>query len=124
MSRLKKIFYKLLALSILGLVTFIFFNYYSIIFSKTVRGKLDRVEKLDVPIAVVQGQLTDKIFSFAVAVRDEKGEIHTASTEDRQWAAATVGTCVEAVFEPYPPWNFKKHDTYHNARLKRSWVCN
>jgi hypothetical protein len=124
MNKLKNIFFKLLALLVLGLVGFIFINYYSLIFSKKVSGKLDRVEKLDVPIALLQGQLTDKVFSFAIAVRDEKGEIYTASTEDRQWAAATIGTCVEAIFEPYPPWDFKKHNTYHNARLKRSWICN
>jgi hypothetical protein len=65
----------------------------------------------------------NQIFSYAVAIRDSRGEIHTASTEDRQWAVAQKGQCVEAKYFPYPPWQLDKAGTYHSARLLRLYEC-
>ncbi|UOF01870.1 hypothetical protein [Bdellovibrio reynosensis] len=100
---------------------------YSIIFSKTVIGEITGVERIEVPVALVtrsDSNITPKMFSFAVGIRDEKtGEIYTSSTEDRQWAVAKAGQCAEAVYLPYPPWDFEKKGTFHGARLIRLFDC-
>lgn len=106
---------------------FLVINYYSIIFSKTVVGSIIAVEKLDVPMALLSRpntQINPQVFSFAVAIQDSKTkEIFTASAEDRQWAVAQAGKCAEAVFLPYPPWDFEKKGTYFGARLVRLFDC-
>ena len=99
---------------------------YSVIFSKTVVGEITRVERVELPVALMArpDQVTSKVFSFAIGIKDQKtGEIYTASSEDRQWAVAEKGQCVEAVFLPYPPWEFTKKDTYFGARLVRLYEC-
>lgn len=60
-----------------------------------------------------------------MAIKDEtSGEIFTASSEDRQWAAVQgEGLCAEAKFFPYPPWQLDKAGTYHGARLLKLWNC-
>jgi hypothetical protein len=63
------------------------------------------------------------MFSFAIAIRDQKGTIHTASAEDRQWAVVEKGQCVEAKFFPYPPWNLDKSGTFFGARLLKLYDC-
>ncbi|MCB9027485.1 MAG: hypothetical protein H6625_14295, partial [Bdellovibrionaceae bacterium] len=68
---------------------------------------------------------SDKIlFSFAIAIRNVNGDIVTASTEDRQWAVAKVGQCVQAKVFPYPPWDLEKAGTFFGARLKNLSDCN
>ncbi len=110
---------------------YILINYYSYIFARNVVGVVVSVEKPVVPTALVGvgtgSQATSAnattLFSYAVAIREESGEIVTASTEDRQWAVAQVGKCAKAKYYPYAPWNFDKSGTYHNARLLELRDC-
>ena len=106
---------------------FISIKWYSFVFAKRVRGQILRVEKVVPEGAIItnsrDAQLPSQLFSFAVAIRDGKGEIHTASSEDRQWAVAEVGQCVEAKFFPFPFWQFDKANTYFGARLERLFDC-
>ncbi|MGE5086707.1 MAG: hypothetical protein ACM3MG_10435 [Bacillota bacterium] len=100
---------------------------YSIIFSKTVVGEITAVERVELPVALIAragGEINEKVFSFAVGIKDlNTGEIFTASSEDRQWAVAQKGQCAEAVFLPYPPWQLSKKGTYFGARLVRLYEC-
>ena len=103
---------------------YILVQYYSLIFSKTVKGKAIKVSKVNDTIAVMgSGAVNSQIYSFAVAIKTPEGVIYTSSTEDRQWAAVTEGFCVEARLYPYPPWNFEKADTYFGARLIHMMEC-
>ena len=68
----------------------------------------------------------DSSFSLAeaVAIRDGKsGEVMTASAEDRQWAVAQPGQCVEARLLRYPPWKLEKAGTFYGARLLKLSDC-
>ncbi|KHD87126.1 MAG: hypothetical protein OM95_15975, partial [Bdellovibrio sp. ArHS] len=100
---------------------------YSVIFSKTIVGEITAVERVELPVALVtraEGDITSKVFSFAIGIKDQKtGEIFTASSEDRQWAVAQKGQCAQAEFLPYPPWQFTKKDTYFGARLVKLYEC-
>ncbi len=100
---------------------------YSLIFSKKVTGEITAVERIDLPVALIARTNTDinnKVFSFAVGIRDLKtGEIYTASSEERPWAAAQKGQCAEAEFFPYPPWDFKRKGTYFGAQLLKLYDC-
>lgn len=102
-------------------------SYYSVIFAKDVTGEVMGVERVEIPVALVSranSDITDKVFSFAIGIKDPKtGEIHTASSEDRQWAVVQKGQCAEAKFLPYPPWNFEKKGTFFGARLVRLFEC-
>ena len=113
---------------------FVLVNYYSYIFAKDISGVIENVEKPVNPVAVVGGggsgdstqmSAAEKMYySYAVAIRDLKtGEIYTASSEDRQWAVADKGKCVDAKFYPYAPWKFDKSGTYFGARLLRMYDC-
>ena len=108
-----------------GLAALVLGNY-SYVFSKTVHGEIIGVKRVTQPTAVLGGGAlqSDALFSFAVAVKAEDGEIFTASSEDRQWAVAEVGYCVDARFFPYPPWDLKSSGTYFNARLIKLIDCN
>ncbi len=91
-------------------------------------GVIVSVERPAAPTALVGvgagvDSATAALFSFAVAIKEKSGEIVTASTEDRQWAVAQIGRCVEAKYYPYPPWNFEKSGTYHDARLLKLYDC-
>ncbi|MBO9665331.1 MAG: hypothetical protein J7501_00770, partial [Bdellovibrio sp.] len=101
--------------------------YYSVIFSKTVVGEITGVERVELPVALIArsgGDINSQVFSFAIGIKDDKtGQIYTASSEDRQWAVASKGQCAEAVFLPYPPWQFTKRDTYFGARLIKLYEC-
>jgi hypothetical protein len=112
---------------ILCLLAWGFIEYYSVIFSKTVKGEIMNVERVEIPVALVahaESNITSKVFSFAIGIKDEKtGEILTASSEDRQWAVAQKGQCAEAVYLPYPPWNFTKRNTFFGARLIKLTEC-
>lgn len=97
---------------------------YSVVFSKRVRGEVVGLERVTQPIAVMSGSSQpEQMFSFAVSVKNESGEIFTSSSEDRQWAVVPKGACVDARFDPYPPWNLQKGGTFHNARLKKIFEC-
>jgi hypothetical protein len=111
----------------LGVTGYVFYTYWSMIFSKTIKGVITDVERVNSPTVVVGGgfnSATNKeMFSYAVAIKQKDGDIATASSEDRQWAVAQKGLCAEARFYPYPPWDFEKAGTYFNARLIRLYVC-
>lgn len=122
-----KFFKTLSILVLLTIILWIVMANYSVIFSKSVNGEITAVERVEIPVALMasrSGDVTSKVFSFAIGIRDVKtGEIYTASSEDRQWAVAQQGQCAEAVFLPYPPWNFTKKDTYFGARLVKLFDC-
>jgi len=104
----------------------ILFKYWPYLFARTVTGVIADVQRVAMPVAVVSsaGHTSARdLFSFAVGVRTDDGEIVTASSEDRQWAVAKAGQCVEAKFFPYPPWQFDKSGTYFGARLLKLHVC-
>lgn len=101
-------------------------RFYSYVFAKTIRGEIVRVERVIDPnaVMVLGGTAPNpQMYSFAIAIKDDKGEFHTASTEDRQWAVVEKGQCAEARFFPYPPWNLAKANTYYGARLERLFDC-
>jgi hypothetical protein len=100
-------------------------RFYSYIFAKTVQGKVLRVERVNTAEAIIASKTVPaaQLFSFSLAIQDERGEIHTASTEDRQWAVVAEGQCVDAKFFPYPPWKLDKAGTYFGARLERLYQC-
>jgi hypothetical protein len=103
-------------------------KYYSYVFARTVVGKVVDVENVLQPTTIIQGvegqKLPNQIFSFAIGILDDKGEIVTASSEDRQWAVVKKGQCAEAKFFPYPPWALSKAGTYFGARLLKLNDCN
>jgi hypothetical protein len=119
---------KVLGLSfITAIIIFIFLNFYPNIFAKTIVGEIVGVDRVVTPMTLLtQGNQPPpaQIFSFAVAIRDEKsGEIFTASSEDRQWAVVEKGFCAKAKFLVYPPWALDKAGTYYGARLLRLYDC-
>jgi hypothetical protein len=107
--------------------TFVCVSYYSYVFARTVVGKVVDVQNVLQPTTIIQGnqngKLPGQIFSFAIAIMDDKGEIVTASSEDRQWAVVQKGQCAEAKFFPYPPWALSKSGTYFGARLLKLSEC-
>lgn len=110
---------------ILAVVGFVVVKYYDYIFARTVIGKIEKIEKVSEPVALLGSQGIDPkgMFSFAIAIREKTGEIAIASSEDRKWAVVEVGKCAEAKFFPYPPWDLEKSGTYHKARLERLYDC-
>lgn len=124
------IFLKIFLRWILGILVsvFIFWIFvanYSFVFKKKIVGEVQSVEAMPIQ-ALVTAQsstpLNAQIFSVAVAIKDlSSQEIHMASSEDRQWMAVQKGNCVIAAFFPYPPWNFQKGTTNHNARLLKNF---
>jgi hypothetical protein len=101
---------------------------YPYLYAKTVEGVVEKVERVELNVALMQSngpndRFNSELYSFAVAIKSNDGNIHTASAEDRQWAAVTPGVCVVAKFFPYPPWNLAKSGTYYGARLLSSKVC-
>jgi hypothetical protein len=106
---------------------FIFINYYSYIFSRKVKGVIEKVERVELNVALMQtdgtGRMNPQLYSFAVAIKEPNGEIVTASSEDRQWAVVKEGQCAEAIYYPYPPWKLDKANTYYGARLEKLSDC-
>lgn len=104
---------------------FIFVNYYSYIFSENVEGVVERVERVQLNVSLMSdgANINPSLYSFAVGIKTQSGEIKTSSAEDRQWAVVEKGKCAEARFYPYPPWNFDKSGTYFNARLIKYYDC-
>lgn len=124
---MKGMIIKLVAVMGLIVIGWMVIAYYPYIFSKTIKGEVTSVERIEVPVALMasaQGEISSKVFSFAIGIKDPAtGEIHTASSEDRQWAVAQAGFCVEAEFLPYAPWTLEKKGTYYGARLIRMYEC-
>jgi hypothetical protein len=122
---MKKYVTLFLILIIVAAGAFLTVRYYSYIFAKTVTGEIVKVERVNQNEAIITGRPVApmQMFSFAVAIRDDQGEIHTASSEDRQWAVAQEKQCATAKFFPYPPWDLDKSGTYHGARLVRLFDC-
>jgi hypothetical protein len=124
---MKKIISTLIVVLSLVIIGYVFVSYYSYIFAKTVVGEVTKVERVSTPLALFTNNSippTQQIFSFAVALKDEKtGEIFTASAEDRQWAAVEKGFCAKVKFFPYPPWKLDKAGTYYGARLLHLYEC-
>jgi hypothetical protein len=112
---------------VLAVAGYAVYNYYPYIFARTVVGKIVGVDNVLQPTTIVQGNaagnLPKQIFSFAVGIQDDKGEIVTASSEDRQWAVVQKGQCAEAKFFPYAPWDLSKSGTYFGARLLKLYEC-
>lgn len=125
MKSLKHAFQILLVILILIGGGVFFVNFYPYLFSRDVDGVLLSVERIQLNVALLRGTETvnPQLFSFAIAIRTDDGEIVTASAEDRQWAAAQVGQCATARLYPYPPWRLEKAGTYYNARLDRQYEC-
>ena len=122
---------------LLGSSAWVCVRFYSFVFAKTIHGEIVRVERVSQGDTIVanysnatgsnatnRGSIpASLVFSFAVAIRNASGEIHTSSSEDRQWAVAQAGQCAEARFFRYPPWDLEKGGTYFGARLIRLQDC-
>lgn len=114
------------AVLVLGFSTYLTLHYYSYIFARHVKGQIVGIDRVTQPTAILNAGATipaSQIFSFAVAIKEPQGEIVTSSSEDRQWAVAEKGQCVEAKFFPYPPWELDKAGTYSGARLLKLYEC-
>jgi len=114
----------LLIVLFIALIGSVIYNY-SFVFSKRIRGEVLEVERVSQTNTVVGGlPMTDaQMFSFAVMIKSFDGKIYSASSEDRQWAIAKKGYCVETRLFPYPPWDLQNDGTYFNARLLRPFEC-
>lgn len=126
MRTMRRLLYTILFFVLLFGLGYVFVEFYPFIFSRKVHGVIVSVDRVQLNVSLMQAtdeKVNPQIFSFAIAVREASGEIVTASAEDRQWAAANKGLCVEAVFYPYPPWKVMKSGTYFNARLDRLYEC-
>lgn len=127
MAKLKQIFYAVLGAIVFVGIGYLGVAYYPYIFAKNVDGVIEKVERVDMNLAVLTPQSADKInpqlHTYAVAIKTKTGEIATASSEDNRWAVAQPGQCVEAKFFPYPPWRIDRYGTYFGARLVKLSVC-
>ncbi|MFN7728508.1 MAG: hypothetical protein ACK5P7_05080 [Bdellovibrio sp.] len=131
MNSVKRYLKAILVLVIVAFATYIFVEFYPFIFSKKVVGVIENVERIQLNVSLMQNSgdaganstINPQLFSFSVAIKSTDGEIHTSSAEDRQWAVAQKGQCVEAVLYPYPPWKLMKGGTYFNARLDKLFEC-
>ena len=125
MQGLKKFVFRFVLLALVLVIVGFVLQYYSFVFSKSVRGQVLNIERVT-QIAAIAGTgalAPEQMYSFSVAVKNDQGEIFTASSEDRQWAVVQKGNCVEAKYFPYPPWDLEKAGTYHNARLIKMFEC-
>jgi hypothetical protein len=123
---LRRLILSFLLIGFLGGGAYAIFKFYPYLFAKTVNGRIENVERVSPAEAIITGGGTvpaEQLFSMAISIKDAKGEIHTASSEDRQWAVVRPGQCAEAKFFPYPPWNLQKSGTYYGARLLKLYDC-
>ncbi len=116
---------RLLMAAVVVFLTWMVLGNWSFLFKKRIIGRIEKVERIMAPVAIVNNAsdpINKENFSFSVAIKDLKTtEIHVASSEDRKWGAVQPGNCVIAAFFPYPPWNFSRGMTDHNARLLRTF---
>lgn len=123
---MKKAFYLAVFVFVIFVGTWIFVDFYSYIFARRVTGVIEKVERVQVNVAMLQqtqNRINSEVFSFAVAIKEKTGEIVTASSEDRQWAVAQSGQCAEAMYYPYAPWHLEKAGTFFGARLLKLMEC-
>ena len=126
LNTLRRLLLILLLLGFLGGGGYAIFRFYPYIFAKTVNGHVLNIERVTAPDAIIASGRdvpAEQLFSIAVSIKDGSGEIHTASSEDRQWAVVQKGQCVEAKLLVYPPWELEKAGTYFGARLLRLFDC-
>jgi hypothetical protein len=128
MRQIKRYLISLLVFVVLYILGWGFIEGYPYIFSKIVEGKIEKVERVDINVALLQEspqteKINPQLYSFAIAIKTDDGRIWTASAEDRQWASMSEGRCVKAKFFPYPPWKLDKSGTYYGARLLEAWEC-
>lgn len=108
-------------------VFWFFIANWSFVFKQKITGEIVAAERVNSALTVLtdsNSKINPQVFSFSVAIKDQQtGEIHMASSEDRQWAAVSKGNCVVAAFFPYPPWRIiDKGMTNKNARLLRNFT--
>lgn len=117
------LFRRLIIVILLVVIGTVFYFGYPYIFSRVITGEITGAKQVLESMAVIPttettSQIPNKVFSFAIAIRDMKsGEIVTGSSEDRQWAAVKEGQCAKVEFFPYPPWQLNKAGTYFGVRL-------
>ena len=112
----------LLLLVLIGCGWFLIANW-SWVFSKRVKGEIIEVERVTSPTAIFGKATEAQIYSYSVLIKGQDGKLYSSSSEDRQWAVAKIGYCVEALLFRYPPWDFKKGNTYFGARLEQLEIC-
>lgn len=124
MKQVKSFVWLLLAVVVLvGGGAFMVSNY-SWVFSKRVKGKILAVKRVTEPTAILGSKITaEQLHSYSVLIQGDDGELHQASSEDRQWEVATAGYCAEALFYRYPFWDLKNAGTFFNARLLKLVMC-
>ena len=129
MSHVSRYLKFLLIVIVVCLLGYFFVAYYSFIFSRKVVGKIEKVEKVQLNVALMTSagtaaqKLNNEMYSFAVAIRQADGEIVTSSATDRQWAVAQPGQCAVAIYYPFPPWQLYKTSTYYGATLEKLYDC-
>src|SRR4051794_20741953 len=99
MRKFKFIVGLILLFVVLAIAAAGFVQYYHLLFARKVTGEVISVQKVDSSIDVVAARpderIASRLFSYAVAVEDEKTkEILVASSEDRRWATVEKGNCV------------------------------
>lgn len=116
---------RILILLVVALIAWTLIQYYSYVFSKKVSGEVLEVAYPMNQMAIIGNNvMPSQMFSVSVSIKDpETGQIHVASSEDRQWAVVKAGHCVTARLYPYPPWNLDKGGSYYNARLLEMREC-
>jgi hypothetical protein len=130
MKPYKKILVLLLGILLLALTIFVLIRFYSFVFAKSIVGEVIAIERVTQTTTILSPSASQvnainpaQLYSFAVAIKNKKGEIATSSSEDRQWSIVQKGNCVEAKFFPYPFWELDKGNTYFGARLERLFDC-
>lgn len=125
MKNMGSLLRRLILVTSIIIVAWILTENYSLIFAKTIRGQLLDVKRVNDSESIITGRQVpaEYLFAFAIAVQSEKdGVIYTASSEDRQWAAAREGRCAVVKIFPHPPWDLKQGG-YFNARLIEQYPC-
>src|SRR4051812_33184111 len=98
---MKKYIALFLVLILVAAGAYVSIAYYPYVFAKNVKGEIVKVERVNLNETIIASGRNvppSQMYSFAVAIRGQDGEIHTASSEDRQWAVAQSGQCAEAKF--------------------------
>jgi len=113
-----------ISLVVLAVIAGVILNY-SFLFSKKVIGPIVEIDRVAPQDMILNSRQPDPLLvhTFAIAIKDQSGDIFTASTTDERWAIARRGFCVEARFWPYPPWDFARFGTYQNAQLLQLRDC-
>lgn len=124
-TKVKKAIYLFCVAAIFSVLTGTAIHYYSYLFARNVKGKVVGIDRVTQATTIIGGSPipANQLFSFAIAIREDNGEIVTSSSEDRQWAVVEKGQCAEARYFPYPPWILEKSGTYFGARLLKLYTC-